>query len=62
MLAAIRRAEQGVIARFAPKDLAGWHVCLDVIGALLDGKPLKPREDEWKTWHEKYLQIVGGLS
>jgi uncharacterized protein YndB with AHSA1/START domain len=35
------------------KDLAGWHVCLDVIIALLDGDPIK-RDDEWKQWHAIY--------
>lgn len=40
-----------------PKDLAGWHVCLDVISALLDDKSIA-REEEWKQWYEKYQQIV----
>jgi uncharacterized protein YndB with AHSA1/START domain len=35
------------------KDLAGWHVCLDVIIALLDGNPIQ-RDDEWKQWHAIY--------
>lgn len=42
------------------KDLAGWHVCLDVIKALLDGKPIQ-REQEWKKWHEKYVQLLDEL-
>ena len=42
------------------KDLAGWHVCLDVIKALLDGKPIQ-REQEWKKWHEKYVQTLDEL-
>ncbi len=37
------------------KDLAGWHVCLDVIIALLDGKTFQ-RDDAWKHWHEKYTE------
>ena len=37
------------------KDLAGWHVCLDVIIALLDGKTFQ-RDDAWKDWHEKYTE------
>jgi uncharacterized protein YndB with AHSA1/START domain len=40
------------------KDLAGWHVCLDVIIALLDGEPIQ-RDDEWKYWHEKYTEKLG---
>ena len=30
------------------KDVAGWHVCLDVIQALLDEKPIQ-RDEEWKS-------------
>ena len=37
------------------KDLAGWHVCLDVIIALLDGETFQ-RDDAWKEWHEKYTE------
>ena len=37
------------------KDLAGWHVCLDVIIALLDEETIQ-REDEWKHWYEKYRE------
>ena len=36
------------------KDLAGWHVCLDVIKSLLDGKPIDSREEEWEKAHSKY--------
>lgn len=39
------------------KDLAGWHVCLDVIQALLDGKPIL-REAEWEKWHQEYVQVL----
>ncbi|SDD93037.1 Uncharacterized conserved protein YndB, AHSA1/START domain [Paenibacillus sp. UNCCL117] len=41
------------------KDLAGWHVCLDVIEALLDRRTLESREDEWKTRHPQYEQLLG---
>lgn len=40
-----------------PRDLAGWHVCLDVIEALLDGTSII-REDEWKIWYEKYVKEI----
>ena len=43
------------------KDLAGWHVCLDVIEALLDGKSVQ-RETEWEKWHEKYAQKIDELT
>ena len=44
-----------------PKDLAGWHVCLDVIHALLDGRTIESREDEWKKWYEKYVRAISEL-
>jgi len=40
------------------KDLAGWHVCLDVIKSLLDGEPIECREAEWKKWHSNYEQAI----
>lgn len=39
------------------KDLAGWHVCLDVIEAILDGRTIA-RKDEWKTWYVKYEELL----
>lgn len=44
------------------KDLAGWHVCLDVIAALLDSIPFGSRKDVWTKWHEKYAQAVNELT
>jgi hypothetical protein len=41
-----------------PKDLAGWHVCLDVIKALLDGKTFESRNEEWKIQYELYKQLL----
>ncbi|UUZ81910.1 SRPBCC family protein [Paenibacillus sp. P26] len=46
------------ITDHTPKDLAGWHVCLDVISALLDGRTLD-RKDEWRAQYEKYVQRIG---
>jgi len=43
------------------KDLAGWHVCLDVIKLLLDGKPIESRKDDWKKWHNNYKQAINEL-
>lgn len=42
------------------KDLAGWHVCLDVIQALLDGEIIK-RDEEWKKWYEQYTHEIDEL-
>jgi uncharacterized protein YndB with AHSA1/START domain len=44
-----------------PKDLAGWHVCLDVILALADGRDFGPRQDEWKKRYEEYIKVVNGV-
>lgn len=41
-----------------PRDLAGWHVCLDAIGALLEDRTLESRKDEWKSWYERYQEHV----
>jgi uncharacterized protein YndB with AHSA1/START domain len=50
-----------VITPHTPKDLAGWHVCLDVIKALIDGKKIDSRQDEWKKWYEKYTAAIESL-
>ncbi|MGG4553426.1 SRPBCC family protein [Paenibacillus humicus] len=46
------------ITDHTPKDLAGWHVCLNVIQKLMDGQAVEGRHEEWKTWYEKYKQIL----
>ncbi|MFF2754563.1 SRPBCC family protein [Psychrobacillus sp. NPDC058041] len=40
------------------KDLAGWHVCLEVIETLLDGRTMASREDTWKVWYVKYKELL----
>lgn len=44
-----------------PRDLAGWHVCLDVISALLEGTTLESRQEEWKRWYEQYSQLTASF-
>jgi len=44
-----------------PKDLAGWHVCLDVIGAILDGKDYGSRDVSWKINYEKYKEAIENM-
>ncbi|MDR6999933.1 SRPBCC family protein [Neobacillus niacini] len=46
------------ITDHTPKDLAGWHMCLEVILALLDGRTIESRTEEWKIWYEKYIHAV----
>lgn len=50
------------ITNHTPKDLAGWHVCLDVIQALLDGRTIDSRTKEWEKWYEKYIVAIEKLS
>ena len=47
-----------MITEHTPKDLAGWHVCLNVIQALLEGKSVDFREEEWKYWYEEYKKEI----
>ncbi|WP_405082849.1 SRPBCC family protein [Paenibacillus chitinolyticus] len=46
------------ITAHTPKDLAGWHVCLEVIRLLLDGEEIPSRKKEWEAWYEKYSRHV----
>ena len=48
------------ITDHTPRDLAGWHVCLDVIEALLDGRTVD-RKDEWKKRYEEYRHAVNNV-
>ena len=43
-----------------PRDLAGWHVCLDVITALLDDSKFD-RGEQWKIWYERYREAIAAL-
>ena len=45
-----------------PKDLAGWHVCLDVIRSLIEeGRPLDTRYEEWQKWYPQYVEAIKGI-
>ncbi|WP_342432290.1 SRPBCC family protein [Neobacillus sp. FSL H8-0543] len=46
------------ITPHTPRDLAGWHVCLEVISALLDGRTIDSRKEAWNKWYEKYVQEI----
>jgi Uncharacterized conserved protein len=49
------------ITDHTPKDLAGWHVCLDAVEALMNGGEFLSREDEWKTRYEQYVEAIRAL-
>ncbi|AOH56235.1 activator of Hsp90 ATPase 1 family protein [Peribacillus muralis] len=40
------------------KDLAGWHVCLDMLRAVLAGRAMDFPMDVWERWHEEYIRAV----
>lgn len=42
------------------RDLTGWHVCLDVIQALLDDKVIE-REQEWKRQYPEYKRLIDSM-
>ncbi|MFD2114874.1 SRPBCC domain-containing protein [Paenibacillus yanchengensis] len=46
-----------------PRDVAGWHTCLDVIALLLDGEMSKDdinvwRKERWKQLYDKYSAMA----
>ncbi|HEY4391721.1 MAG TPA: SRPBCC family protein [Paenibacillus sp.] len=49
------------ITDHTPKDLAGWHVCLDVIQVLLGEKTIESREEEWKIRYREYSELISEL-
>ncbi|MFC3746441.1 SRPBCC family protein [Paenibacillus sp. GCM10012306] len=48
----------GKVTGHTPKDLAGWHVCLEVIVSLLEENPLQSRDEEWKKWYGEYERLL----
>ncbi|MCC3376277.1 SRPBCC family protein [Cohnella sp. REN36] len=44
-----------------PKDLAGWHVCLDVVETLLDGRTFGSRKEAWQKLYGEYERAVGEI-
>ncbi len=52
--------------RFVAMGAAGWHVCLDVLGRQLDGRPVERlvgaealRHEGWRRLHAEYAQQFG---
>ncbi len=40
----------------AAKFAAGWHLCLDALGSLLDGEPVAGSRDRWAELNEGYVR------
>ncbi|NOU85222.1 activator of Hsp90 ATPase 1 family protein [Paenibacillus sp. LMG 31460] len=49
------------ITDHTPKDLSGWHICLDMMYALLDGHPMDFPKADWEKWYEKYKIAVSSI-
>lgn len=49
------------LSAHTPRDLAGWHVCLDVIQTLLDGTAMESRSAEWEKWFDHYKDAIEKL-
>ncbi|SFH88405.1 Uncharacterized conserved protein YndB, AHSA1/START domain [Pisciglobus halotolerans] len=40
-----------------PKDIAGWHICLDAIEALLDKRELSDPHQTWEKAYADYKRV-----
>lgn len=49
------------ITPHTPKDLAGWHVCLDVIQTILAGEEVKDRKQTWEILHNQYIDVIASI-
>ncbi|MEF7655060.1 SRPBCC family protein [Bacillus thuringiensis] len=37
-----------------PKDIAGWHICLELFSSVLEGEEKEFSKGEWQQWFETY--------
>jgi len=45
----------------AARTASGWHLCLEAVGAHLDGTPVpETTEQVWDELHGRYLDLLGG--
>lgn len=44
-----------------PKDIAGWHICLDLFSSILEGEEKVFSKDEWEYWFDNYKVKVDEL-
>ncbi|AIE79557.1 Aha1 domain superfamily [Bacillus cereus] len=47
-----------VLTDHTPKDIAGWHICLDLFSAVLEGEEKEFSKDKWKQWFKIYKDKV----
>ena len=41
-----------------PKDIAGWHICLDLFSSVLEEEEKVFSKDEWQQWFDKYKDKI----
>ncbi|RGO20807.1 activator of Hsp90 ATPase 1 family protein [Bacillus cereus] len=46
------------LTNHTPKDIAGWHICLDLFSAVLEGEEKEFSKDKWQQWFEIYKDKV----
>ncbi|MEY8348229.1 SRPBCC family protein [Bacillus cereus] len=44
-----------------PKDLAGWHICLEMLSSVTDGHNMEFPKSEWEKWYERYKLVVNKI-
>ncbi|MEK4672962.1 MULTISPECIES: activator of Hsp90 ATPase 1 family protein [Bacillus] len=41
-----------------PRDVAGWHICLNLFSFVLEGEEKEFSKDEWQQWFEIYKDKI----
>ncbi|MBO1625477.1 SRPBCC family protein [Bacillus arachidis] len=41
-----------------PKDLSGWHVCLEIFSSVLDDREMEFPREEWERWYKRYELVM----
>ncbi|ARX66435.1 MULTISPECIES: SRPBCC family protein [Bacillus cereus group] len=41
-----------------PRDIAGWHICLNLFSYVLEGEEKEFSKDEWQQWFEIYKDKI----
>ncbi|MFK4307610.1 uncharacterized protein YndB with AHSA1/START domain [Bacillus sp. RC242] len=41
-----------------PKDIAGWHICLDLFSSVLEEEEKEFSKNGWQQWFEKYKDKI----
>lgn len=47
-----------VLTDHTPKDIAGWHICLELFSAVLEGEEKEFSKDKWQQWFEIYKDKI----